>query len=108
MANICVIGTGYVGLSCGACLNSIGHNVVCIDIDPAKVDLLNAGRIPIMEVGLEEIVKRGIANESLSFTTNLKRGVESADFVFLCLATPQSENGSADLSILMSAVESIS
>ena len=108
MANICVIGTGYVGLSCGACLNSIGHNVVCIDIDPAKVDLLNAGRIPIMEVGLEEIVQRGIANKSLSFTTNLKRGVESADFVFLCLATPQSEDGSADLSILMSAVESIS
>jgi UDPglucose 6-dehydrogenase len=108
MANICVIGTGYVGLSCGACLNSIGHNVVCVDIDPAKVDLLNAGRIPIMEVGLEEIVQRGIATESLSFTTNLKRGVESAEFVFLCLATPQSENGSADLSILMSAVESIS
>jgi len=108
MANICVIGTGYVGLSCGACLNSIGHNVVCVDIDPAKVDLLNAGRIPIMEVGLEEIVQRGIVNESLSFTTNLKQGLESADFVFLCLATPQSENGSADLSILMSAVESIS
>lgn len=108
MTNICVIGTGYVGLSCGACLNSIGHNVVCVDIDRAKVEMLNAGRIPIMEEGLEEIVQRGIATGSLSFTTDLKQGVESADFVFLCLATPQSTDGSADLFTLMSAVESIS
>ena len=108
MANICVIGTGYVGLSCGACLNSIGHDVVCIDIDTAKIELLNSGRIPIMEAGLEEIVQRGLAAGSLNFTTNLNQGVESADFIFLCLATPQSTDGSADLSILMSVVDSIS
>ena len=108
MANICVIGTGYVGLSCGACLNSIGHDVVCIDIDTAKIELLNSGRIPIMEAGLEEIVQRGLAAGSLNFTTNLNQGVESADFIFLCLATPQSIDGSADLSILMSVVDSIS
>jgi len=108
VANICVIGTGYVGLSCGACLNSIGHDVVCVDIDHSKVDLLNSSCIPILEEGLKEIVQRGLATKSLSFTTNLRQGVESADFIFLCLATPQSTNGSADLSILMSAVESIS
>ena len=108
MANICVIGTGYVGLSCGACLNSIGHSVVCVDIDHAKVDLLNSGRIPILEEGLKEIVQRGLVNKSLSFTTNLRQAVESADFIFLCLATPQSSDGSADLSILISAVASIS
>jgi UDPglucose 6-dehydrogenase len=107
VANICVIGTGYVGLSCGAGLNAIGHDVVCVDIDRAKVDMLNAGRIPIMEVGLEEIVQHGILTKSLSFTTNLKQGVESAEFVFLCLATPQSIDGSADLSALMGVVVSI-
>lgn len=107
MANICVIGTGYVGLSCGAGLNAIGHDVVCVDIDRAKVDMLNAGRIPIMEVGLEEIVQQGILTGTLSFTTNLKQGVELAEFVFLCLATPQSDDGSADLSVLISVVISI-
>ena len=108
MANICVIGTGYVGLSCGACLNSIGHDVVCIDIDSDKVEMLNSGRIPIMEVDLEQIVQRGLAAGSLKFTTNLNQGMGSAEFIFLCLATPQSIDGSADLSSLMSAVESIS
>jgi UDPglucose 6-dehydrogenase len=107
VANICVIGTGYVGLSCGAGLNAIGHDVVCVDIDRAKVDMLNAGRIPIMEVGLEEIVQQGILTGTLSFTTNLKQGVELAEFVFLCLATPQSDDGSADLSVLISVVISI-
>lgn len=108
MANICVIGTGYVGLSCGSCLSSLGHSVICVDIDQVKVDMLNSGQIPIMEAGLDEIVQRGIANETLSFTTDLSQGLKFAEFVFLCLATPQSEDGSADLSILMSAVEAIS
>ena len=71
MANICVIGTGYVGLSCGTCLSSMGHNVICVDIDQVKVDMLNSGQIPIMEAGLDEIVQRGLTNETLSFTTDL-------------------------------------
>ena len=108
MANICVIGTGYVGLSCGSCLSSMGHSVICVDIDQVKVDMLNSGQIPIMEAGLDEIVQRSLTNETLSFTTDLSYGLKFAEFVFLCLATPQSEDGSADLSILMSAVEAIS
>jgi UDPglucose 6-dehydrogenase len=108
VANICIVGTGYVGLSCGAGLISIGHDVVCVDIDPAKIEMLNSGHIPIMEVGLEEIVQTGIAAGNFSFTTDLSQGVKSAEFIFLCLATPQSDDGSADISLLMSVVKSIS
>ena len=107
MAKICVVGTGYVGLSCGACLSSIGHNVTCVDIDQKKIESINRGEIPIMETGLKELVDEGKTKGLLTFTTNLKAGLASAEFVFLCLATPQSEDGSADLSILMAAVESM-
>ena len=97
-----------MGLSCGACLSSMGHIVTCVDIDQFKVEMLNSGQIPIMEAGLDEVVQMGIENKTLSFTTDLSQGLKFAEFVFLCLATPQSEDGSADLSILMSAVEDIS
>ena len=97
-----------MGLSCGACLSSMGHSVTCVDIDQFKVEMLNSGQIPIMEAGLDEVVQMGIENKTLSFTTDLSQGLKFAEFVFLCLATPQSEDGSADLSILMSAVEDIS
>ena len=86
----------------------MGHSVTCVDIDQFKVEMLNSGQIPIMEAGLDEIVQMGIENKALSFTTDLSQGLKFAEFVFLCLATPQSEDGSADLSILMSAVEDIS
>ena len=86
----------------------MGHSVTCVDIDQFKVEMLNSGQIPIMEAGLDEIVQMGIENKTLSFTTDLSQGLKFAEFVFLCLATPQSEDGSADLSILMSAVEDIS
>ena len=107
MSKICVIGTGYVGLSCGACLSSLGHNVTCVDIDQDKIDLINRGEIPIMETGLKELVDEGRSKSLLSFTTDLKEGLASAEFIFLCLATPQSEDGSADLSTLMSSVKTI-
>jgi len=102
------VGTGYVGLSCGACLSTLGHNVVCVDIDQDKIDSLNAGVIPIFEVDLESIVKRGLDSKRISFTTEVGRALESAEFVFLCLPTPQADDGSADLSYLMSAVKEIS
>ena len=102
------MGTGYVGLSCGACLSTLGHNVVCVDIDQDKIDSLNAGVIPIFEVDLESIVKRGLDSKRISFTTEVGRALESAEFVFLCLPTPQADDGSADLSYLMSAVKEIS
>ena len=108
MANICVVGTGYVGLSCGACLSTLGHNVVCVDIDQAKIDSLSAGVIPIFEVDLESIVAQGIKDERISFTTELGRALKSAEFVFLCLPTPQADDGTADLSYLMAAVREIS
>jgi UDPglucose 6-dehydrogenase len=102
------VGTGYVGLSCGACLSTLGHNVVCVDIDQDKIDSLKAGVIPIFEVDLESIVRRGLDDKRISFTTEVGRALESAEFVFLCLPTPQADDGSADLSYLMSAVREIS
>ena len=107
MADICVVGTGYVGLSCGACLSSLGHNVTCVDIDQNKIDSINRGEIPIMETGLKELVDEGRSRSLLSFTTDIGEGLASAEFIFLCLATPQSEDGSADLSTLMSSVKTI-
>ena len=104
VADIAVVGTGYVGLSCGACLSALGHRVTCIDIDSAKIEQLNRGEIPIYEEGLEDLVKRCSEESRLLFTTNLQKGLEEADFVFLCLPTPQRADGSADLSFLITAV----
>ena len=108
MANICVIGVGYVGLSCGVCLSELGHNVVCVDIEKEKIDLLNSGETPIMEFGLKDLLKENLKKQRLSFTTNLKLGVESSEFIFLCLGTPQMNDGSADLSTLMHMVSNLS
>lgn len=108
MSNICIVGTGYVGLSCGSCLSSVGHNVICVDIDQVKIDMLLSGHVSILEVGLDEMLQQGEATKCLSFTTDFGVGLELAEFVFLCLPTPQLDDGSADLSILMSAVMTIS
>ena len=83
MASIAVIGTGYVGLSSGACLSSLGHTVVCLDIDESKISLLRSGRIPIVETGLAELVTAGIAKQSLRFTTEISESIPQADVVFL-------------------------
>jgi len=108
VANVCVIGAGYVGLSCGACLSHIGHRVVCVDIDENKIDQLNAGQIPIMEPGLTEIVSSGLSKGFLSFTVDLQAAISKSEYIFLCLPTPQADDGSADLSILLGAVVEIS
>ena len=89
-------------------MSTLGHNVVCVDIDQAKIDSLSAGVIPIFEVDLESIVAQGIKDERISFTTELGRALKSAEFVFLCLPTPQADDGTADLSYLMAAVREIS
>ncbi len=94
---IAVVGTGYVGLVAGACLAENGNDVVCIDKDPAKVKLLQRGKIPIYEPGLEEVVRRNRAEKRLTFTTSLERGVRSAQIVFIAVGTPTGEDGSADL-----------
>jgi UDPglucose 6-dehydrogenase len=94
---IAVVGTGYVGLVAGACFAENGNEVVCVDKDPAKIRLLQRGKIPIYEPGLEELVRRNRAERRLTFTTQLARGVRQSQIVFIAVGTPTGEDGSADL-----------
>jgi len=102
-----VVGTGYVGLTTGACFAHIGHHVVCGDIDQRKVDLLNDGHIPIVEDGLEQIVRDARSAGRLEFVLGAAAAAADADIVFLCVPTPQSEDGSADLSYIETAAAQI-
>lgn len=104
---ISVIGCGYVGLVTGACLADSGNDVLCVDIDPGKVDLLLAGGVPIYEPGLAELIARNRENGCIDFTTDRKRGVEHGDVIFIAVATPMSEGGEADLSHVFSAARDI-
>jgi UDPglucose 6-dehydrogenase len=104
---IAVIGTGYVGLATGACLASLGHSVTCADIDTAKIEKLRSGVIPIVEDGLGELVGRGTSAGNLRFTTDVDAAAGGADVVFLCLPTPQGDDGSADLSYVTGVVRQI-
>ena len=83
-----IIGTGYVGLVTGTCFAEVGHQVICVDNDPAKVDVLQSGGIPIYEPGLEDMVKRNTAAGRLRFTTSTPEGVEKSDIVFIAVRTP--------------------
>jgi UDPglucose 6-dehydrogenase len=94
---IAVVGTGYVGLVAGACLAENGNDVICVDKDPAKVKLLQRGKVPIYEPGLEEMVRRNRAEKRLTFTTTLARGVRQSQIIFIAVGTPTGEDGSADL-----------
>ncbi len=94
---IAVVGSGYVGLVAGACLAENGNDVICVDKDPAKIRLLQRGKIPIYEPGLEELVRRNRAEKRLTFTTQLARGVRSSQIIFIAVGTPTGEDGSADL-----------
>lgn len=96
-ARIVVVGTGYVGLTTGACLASLGHRVTCVDVDVPKVNRLSAGRVDILEPGLAELVSRGLANGRLSFVVGAREAVRGAEGVFLCVPTPMGAGGSADL-----------
>ena len=103
MSKIAVIGTGYVGLTTSIGLASLGHQVVGYDLDPTKVEMLQAGKLPIHEPGLGEILTAGIKSGNLQTTSILSEAVSDADFVFTCVPTPQDEDGSADLSYVISA-----
>ncbi|QWF80331.1 UDP-glucose 6-dehydrogenase TuaD [Amycolatopsis sp. CA-230715] len=92
-----VVGTGYVGLTTGACLASLSHQVTCVDVDEAKVARLSAGRVDILEPGLSELVARGLTSGRLAFTTDARRAVADAEGVFLCVPTPMGAGGAADL-----------
>jgi UDPglucose 6-dehydrogenase len=105
---VSVIGTGYVGLTTGACLAHLGHQVICADIDSEKIAKLQDGNIPIVELGLSELVKNGIASGHLSFVVGSAEAVKSCEIAFLCVPTPQGEDGSADLSYIQQAAKDIS
>jgi len=104
---IAVIGTGYVGLTTGACFAKLGHDVVCADIVPKKVESLQRGEIPILEEGLEALVREGLDNGRLRFVLGASRAVTDCDFAFMCLPTPQGADGAADLTILLGAAKEI-
>ncbi len=104
---IAVIGTGYVGLTTGACLAHLGHSVVCADIDENKVATLQRGVIPIVERGLAELVADGLESGRLSFVVGSANAARNCDIAFLCVPTPQGDDGSADLSYVQRAAEEI-
>ncbi len=105
--NIAVIGTGYVGLVTGTCFAETGNNVICVDIDRAKVDKLSAGQITIYEPGLEKIFLKNQKDDRLTFTTSLSEGIKNAQVIFLALPTPPGENGSADLKYILGVAKDL-
>lgn len=105
--NICVVGTGYVGLVTGACFAEFGLKVTCVDNDVSKIDMLKAGKIPIYEPGLEEMVGKNVKSGHLSFTTDISGAVQKALVVFIAVGTPPRQDGSADLSYVEKVAESI-
>ena len=104
---VCIFGTGYVGLVTGTCLAEVGHDVVCVDIDQAKVDGLNRGIIPIYEPGLEPMVKANHAAGRLRFTTDAGSGIAHGDVLFIAVGTPPDEDGSADLQYVLAVARTI-
>jgi UDPglucose 6-dehydrogenase len=108
MTSIAVVGTGYVGLSSGACFAHLGHQVTCLDIDEVKVQKLSNGIIPIVEDQLQELVAEGLSTSRLTFTTDYETAISTAEVVFLCVPTPENEDGTADLTYLQAAAHSMS
>jgi UDPglucose 6-dehydrogenase len=107
MAKICVIGTGYVGLVTGTCFSDIGHQVTCLDIDKYRIEQLKNGIMPIYEPGLEQIVEQNVNAGRLKFTTNYPEGLQDAEFAFIAVGTPSSDDGEADMQYVTMVVESI-
>src|SRR5438093_9155388 len=97
---LCIIGSGYVGLVSGACFAEVGHNVICVDNDQRKVDALRAGKIPIYEPGLEDLVHRNVAAKRLHFTNSIEEGVDGSEVIFIAVPTPPQPDGSVDLSFI--------
>jgi UDPglucose 6-dehydrogenase len=104
---ITVIGAGYVGLVSGACLAEMGNHVVCLDVDPRKIDMLNNGGIPIHEPGLDKVVQRNAASGRLQFTTDIGVAVAHGTLQFIAVGTPPDEDGSADLQYVLAAARNI-
>ncbi len=104
---IAVVGSGYVGLVAGACLAENGNEVICVDKDQAKIATLEAGKMPIYEPGLEEMVRRNTAEARLTFTTDLPSAVRASEIVFIAVGTPQGEDGAADLQHVLGVAHEI-
>jgi UDPglucose 6-dehydrogenase len=104
---ISVIGTGYVGLVTGTCLAESGNDVICMDIDERKIEMLNSGKVPIYEPGLEELIKRNVAHDRLTFTTDMSKAVKKSDIIFIAVGTPPGEDGAADLKHVLDATRQI-
>ena len=103
-----MIGTGYVGLVSGTCFSDLGNNVICADIDSKKVNLLNSGRIPIYEPGLEELIKKNFDKKRLMFTTDISSAIKKSDIIFICVGTPTSKKANvADLKHVFQVVNVI-
>jgi UDPglucose 6-dehydrogenase len=97
---ISIIGSGYVGLVTGACFADVGHTVICVDNDPKKIESLQAGKVPIYEPGLEEVIHRNVSAHRLRFSGSTKEGVDNSQIVFIAVPTPQQPDGSVDLSFI--------
>jgi len=97
---ISIIGSGYVGLVTGACFADVGHSVICVDNDPKKVETLQAGKVPIYEPGLEEVIHRNVSAGRLRFTGSIKDGVDNSQVIFIAVPTPQQASGEVDLSYI--------
>src|SRR5207245_3057997 len=98
--DLSIIGSGYVGLVTGACFADVGHNVTCVDNDAHKIEILRAGRVPIYEPGLEELIHRNVAAHRLRFSGSIKEGVDNSLIVFIAVPTPPQSDGSDDLSFI--------
>ncbi len=107
MKNITIIGTGYVGLVTGVGLSEFGNNVICADINDDKILKLNAGKIPIYEPGLEEIIKRNVQNNRLFFSSDISSSIKKSEVIIIAVGTPQSDSGDADLQYVYSVVKAI-
>ncbi|MFM8977479.1 MAG: UDP-glucose 6-dehydrogenase, partial [Bacteroidota bacterium] len=104
---IAIVGTGYVGLVTGTCFAEVGIEVQCIDIDQRKIDGLKAGKMPIYEPGLEEMVLRNYQNGRLNFSTQLGEAIQGAEAIFIAVGTPPGEDGSADLQYVLGVATEI-
>src|SRR4051812_21694796 len=106
-SRITIVGSGYVGLTTGACFAHLGHTVTCADIDVERVAALNRGEIPILEAGLENLVREGVMGGRLTFVVGAAKPSSESEFVYLCVPTPQGDDGSADLSFIEAAAREV-
>ena len=104
---ISVFGSGYVGLVAGACFAEVGNEVICVDIDQKKIDMLQRGEVPIYEPGLDLLLKRNVEEDRITFTTDLKTSIEKSKILFIAVGTPPDEDGSADLKHVLDVARSI-